>query len=74
MPMTEIIKAQSPVPLTEKQLGLMNAVYEKLEEKNRVMNLTSIKTAEEAAELQLAHAVDQNVGAAVCQHRPSDLI
>ena len=55
MPMTEIIKTQSPVPLTDGQLGLMERVYEKLEEKNRVMNLTSIKTPEEAAEL---HFVD----------------
>lgn len=57
MPMTEIIKAQSPVPLTDNQLELMRAVYEKLEEKNRVMNLTSIKTAEEAAELHFADSL-----------------
>ena len=55
MPMTEIIKTRSPVQLTEEQLCLMERVYEKLEEKNRVMNLTSIKSAEEAAEL---HFVD----------------
>lgn len=53
--MIDIISRESPVPLTERQLDMMRAVYEKLDEKNKVMNLTSINSAEEAAEL---HFVD----------------
>lgn len=55
MALTDIIRELSPVPLTAGQLELMRGVFEKLEEKNRVMNLTAITTPEDAAEL---HFVD----------------
>ncbi|MFA7185703.1 MAG: 16S rRNA (guanine(527)-N(7))-methyltransferase RsmG, partial [Victivallales bacterium] len=53
--MVDIISKYSPIPLTAEQLGKMRTVYEKLEEKNKVMNLTSIKSAADAAEL---HFID----------------
>lgn len=57
MSITDIIRRLSPVSLTEEQLGLMSGVYEKLEQKNRVMNLTAITTPEEAAELHFADSL-----------------
>ena len=57
MSITDIIRRLSPVSLTEEQLGLMQSVYEKLEQKNRVMNLTAITTPEEAAELHFADSL-----------------
>ena len=57
MEMTDIIRRLSPVELTDEKLELMRGVYQKLEEKNRVMNLTSITDAAEAAELHFADSL-----------------
>lgn len=48
--MVDIIRKYAPVPLTEEQIGLMEKFCIMVEEKNKVMNLTSIKSVEEAAE------------------------
>jgi len=55
MPITEILARCSPVPLESGQIALMEGYNALLKEKNRVMNLTAIKTDEESAEL---HFVD----------------
>lgn len=55
--MTELIKKYSPLPLDEEKAGKMAKIYELLEEKNKVMNLTSIKAPEEAAELHFADSL-----------------
>lgn len=55
--MTELIKKYSPLPLDDEKAGKMAKIYELLEEKNKVMNLTSIKTPEEAAELHFADSL-----------------
>lgn len=55
--MTELIKKYSPLPLDDEKAEKMAKIYELLEEKNKVMNLTSIKTPEEAAELHFADSL-----------------
>ncbi len=55
--MIELIKKHSPLPLDDEKAEKMAKIYELLEEKNKVMNLTSIKTPEEAAELHFADSL-----------------
>lgn len=55
--MTELIKKYSPLPLDDAKAEQMAKIYELLEAKNKVMNLTSIKTPEEAAELHFADSL-----------------
>ena len=55
--MTELIKKYSPLPLDDVKAGQMAEIYRLLEEKNKVMNLTSIKTPEEAAELHFGDSL-----------------
>ncbi len=53
--MVDIIKQYAPVKLTDAQLNQMRLVYDKLVKVNEVINLTSIKSETEAAEL---HFID----------------
>lgn len=55
--MVDIIKKYSPVELTDKQAETMDKVCDLLLEKNKVMNLTAIKTKEEAAVLHFADSL-----------------
>lgn len=53
--MIDIIKKHSPISLTGEQVDIMQAVYNRLVEKNRVLNLTAITNPVEVAEL---HFID----------------
>ena len=52
--MTELIKKYSPLPLDDEKAEKMAKIYELLEEKNKVMNLTAITEESRVAALHFA--------------------